>query len=183
MNESSAVVISGIAEEDRDTRGATGSSAAARSGGGARSPSRRARWRSGSDAAAARAAPAAAVALIRDGGDHGTPAARGVLLLGVDLLVDILEPGLQVVDLGRPRTCEMNDWNSSWLALPEAVIGVVCVFGFLKIWMNGSNCGPRCRFGDFAAAGVVGTLASPLASLTSASVSVVMYLTSSHAAA
>ena len=57
------------------------------------------------------------------------------------------------------------------------------MFGFLKMSRNVWNCGTRCRFGEFAAAAVVGTLANPLASLTRASVLVVMYLTNSHAAA
>ena len=61
---------------------------------------------------------------------HGTCFALGVRELGVDLLVDALEPGLRGRRTRPACHLLMKLLNSSWLALPAAVTGVVVVFGF-----------------------------------------------------
>ena len=61
------------------------------------------------------------------------------------------------------------------------MIGVVIVCGFEKIFRNVWNFGSSWSSGDFSAAFVVGTLRIPFASFASALVSVVRYLSSTHA--
>src|SRR3954469_20204847 len=75
----------------------------------------------------------------------------------------------------------MKVWKSSWLAAPTTVIGVVSVFGFLKIDRKVLNFGSGLSTGDFSEPVVVGTFLIPLESSASALSSVPRYFTSSHA--
>ena len=105
--------------------------------------------------------------------------ALGVGELGVDLLVEVGQAGLQVI---HPPGLPLVDEAVEQLlgALPAAVIGVVVVFWFPKIFRNVSNFVSGLRSGDFADDSVVGTLRSPLESSTWASSSVARYLVSAQ---
>ena len=65
---------------------------------------------------------------------------------------------------------------------PLGLAGVVVLFGFAAMSRNVLKRGSYFSSGDFRAASVEGTLWMALAKFTTASVSVVMYFTSSQAA-